>query len=112
MAESDSSDRHISVGGYDMDPVFLMGHDPNKAMMCLILKLPSDPAVVGIMLADALNNFMQAFADEGLDVAETRNRVLDYFSREVANPTDTPRRMVVGADGRLMSLDGAETGEA
>ena len=82
-------------------PVFVMGHDVKGHLVCMIMELPVQPGLIGVMLADAVQHFGNAYADIGEDKQRVEAEILRVFGMEIACPTDNPRRAVFTGKGAV-----------
>lgn len=70
--------------------------EDGKAACALDLDTFSQPGVWGVVLADAVEHVVNAYAQQGADPEVVRREVLEFFRKEVENPTDTVVGEIVG----------------
>ena len=73
-----------------LQPFLMLWTEEKGRSACMLdIGVFSDPGVWGVVLADAVEHVANAFSQQGEDRDAVRQRVLEFFHKEIANPTDT-----------------------
>ena len=73
--------------------------DDGKACCMLDVETFSEPGIWGVVLADVVEHVSNAYSQRGMDRDAVRDAVIQLFTMEVDQPTDTVTGGIVRGEG-------------